>query len=142
MAYNPSAGRERVKTKAGLELDVEFEPKQDELSAYAYDPKDNDEPVTWIDVDVWPQRKLAKVALAMVKSSYRKKGVGQAVYPLINRETKKRYGLPLASDDNGQRSEHAEKLWRRLVTLGLAHKDEDRYRMEAYVPSLSTFLGG
>ena len=141
-AYDPSKGRERFKTKSGLTLDLEVEPKQDELSVYAYDPRDNDEPVAWIDVDVWPQRKLAKIGLAMVKSSYRAKGIGQAVYPIINRETKKRYGLPLASDDNDKRSEHAEKLWKRLESLGLAHRDEDRYRMEAYVPSLREWFGG
>lgn len=135
--------KQRFTTKTGLALDLEVNAKQsDAMEFVAYDPKDNDEPVSWIDVDVWPQRKLAKISLAMVKSTYRKKGIGQAVYPIINRETKKRFGLPLASDDNDKRSEHAEKLWKRLESLGLAHKDEDRYRMEAYVPSLREWFGG
>jgi hypothetical protein len=126
------------KTKSGLKLTAEFDQTPHELKVTVLD---GDDAVGWVNVDVWSQRKLAKVDTAIMNKEYRGKGIGVALYPLVNQETKRLYRLPLSSDDEGMRSDGAEALWNRLVSNGMAHKEPDRYVMEAFVPALLDFFG-
>lgn len=85
------------------------------------------ESVGSVEVDYWPQRKLAYVYLATMRSRWQGKGVGTAVYPLVNQEVERRWNLPLSSDKDGSRSEAAERLWQRLIKKGMAKKVTDRF---------------
>lgn len=126
------------RTRGGLDLTAEFNQTPHKLHVAVLD---GDDAVGWVTVDVWSQRRLAKVDTAIMKKEYRGKGIGAALYPLVNDETKSLYRLPLSSDDEGMRSAAAEALWKKLVSLGKAHKGEDRYVMEAYVPALLDYFG-
>lgn len=117
----------RARTAHGQEILVRFVDLGDGKVEVQLETPDG-EPVGGVDIDVWPQRKFAAVEWAWVGGNFRRRGVGTAVYPIINKELLRRYRIPLSSDEH--RSTAAERLWTRLTQMGLAEPKGDRYVMK------------
>ena len=73
----------------------------------------------FVEVELFPDRRLGRVRLAHVDRAMRGRGIGTEVYTKLNVELQKD-GMRLASDDADARSPEAERVWRGLVKRGVA----------------------
>lgn len=139
VSFSPSKSI-KLKTRSGLELTVDYSIHDGKLETKVYD---GSKYIGGVDVvfNKWTPEPRAKVDISVINFAYRGKGIGTALYPIVNDLCKKHFKTNLTSDNENSRSDLAEKLWKRLVSLNLAEfKPKEQYYVMEKI-NLSSLYG-